>query len=72
MVLIAPKTTHSRIANKHRKHQAFHTGTDRRKTWCLFGVLIGKTRGYEPIRCTVSDATIPHEMGIFNDIARCH
>lgn len=35
MVLIAPKTTHSRIANKHRKHQAFHTGTDRRKTWCF-------------------------------------
>lgn len=65
MVLIAPKTTHSRIANKHRKHQAFRTGTDRRKTWCLFGVLIGKTRGYEPIRCTVSDTTIPHEMGIF-------
>lgn len=65
MVLIAPKTTHSRIANKHRKHQAFHTGTDRRKTWCLFGILIGKTRGYEPIRCTVSDTTIPHEMGIF-------
>lgn len=61
MVLIAPKTTHSRIANKHRKHQAFRTGTDRRK----LGVLIGKTRGYEPIRCTVSDTTIPHEMGIF-------
>lgn len=65
MVLIAPKTTHSRIVNKHRKHQAFRTGTDRRKTWCLFGVLIGKMRGYEPIRCTVSDTTIPHEMGIF-------
>lgn len=50
LVLVAPKTTHSRLANKHRKHQAFRTGTDRRKTWCLFGVLIGKKRGYEPIR----------------------
>lgn len=65
MVLIAPKTTHSRIAHRHRKHQAFRTGTDKRKTWCLFGVLIGKTRGYEPIRCTVSDTTKPHETGVF-------
>jgi len=49
----------------HRKTPSCTADTGCLTTWCLFGVLIGKTRLYEVKQYTFSVSKKPHSMGIY-------